>query len=488
MNKGSQSINEALAPFIKLSTSDESGGFAAVAEVFRAVLDYALETIVIIDKEGTILYVNRYDSDSNRTKLIGSNYFTDSNQMSTLISREIVEQVFSTGAAEIYQQELGTGTEKKFFSSTVNPLIRNESVYAVTIISRDITHEVLIKQEAEESKERLELALSGGEVGIWELDLNTLEVECDQLVIEMCGLENFDGTYASFVDRIHHEDIQALQGAIEEAKLTNEPFEVEYRILIGDETIFILVKAKLIKDARNNKEKVLGVCQDITHLRREELGAMNAIINAQEMERERLGKEIHDGIGQLLSAARMNLNGLSMEIQGDADIMNHLEKVKTLVSEAVEEARNISHALVPGRVRELGLKESIEGLCDSYQNAKPQFVFESNHKSNQRYDSLIELNFYRIAQELISNAVKHADATEIFVRLDEIDDRLELEVRDDGCGLDDQYSKKRKGIGLNNVISRVNYLNGQIVIDTVPGKGTSIKVDCVPELIEKTIS
>lgn len=488
MASSKKSANEALLPLIKLGMGDAEGDYVRMAEAFRSVLDYTLEAIVILNIRGDILYLNKAAELSNENIQIGANYFNSEGDISLPVIKEAINSVFKTANPSVYQLDVISNDEPKVVSCTVNPLKKEGKVYAVTIISRDVTDEEQTKLLAQESQERLELALSGGEIGIWELDLKTQKVICDPLVLDIYGLENFDGSLGGFNKGIHEEDKYIFENAIKESVLTREPFEIEYRLLVEGETVFVLNKAKVLLGSKNDPKKIIGVCQDITHLRKEELGALNAIISAQEKERERLGKEIHDGIGQLLSAVRMNLNALSLELGKQNNELNtQIDNIKNLISEAVDEARSVSHALVPGRVQELGLRRSLENLCETYNIRDLKIEFESNHDANSRYDTIIELNYYRMAQELISNAVKHSQASEIYVHLENNDGRLELEVRDDGIGLDNRYMKKKSGIGLNNVVSRVNYLNGNITIDSIPGRGTSIRIECVPELIEKAM-
>lgn len=488
MSESNKTLNQALAPLIKIGVGSANASYESMAEAFRSVLDHTTETIAIINLKGRLYYINKVENDLDRKAIIGTNYYKsfNSEDAKKLIAK--VKLVAKNKYSESCYLEREYGGEISVLECSINPLIRNNEVYAITIISRDISDEVKHKYEALEYQERLKLALSRVEVGIWELNLKTNAVICDPLVLEIYNLKNFDGSWEAFSQGIHDEDVSILSDAITEAKITRDAFEIEYRLLVNEETVFVLNKASVLVDAKNVPTKIIGVCQDITHLRKEDLGAMNSIISAQEKERVRLGKELHDGIGQLLSAARMNLNALSMEVEsGNKDLINQLDKVKALISEAAEETRNISHTLVPGRVNELGLMRGIKNLCGSYSIKNMKFEFESNLDVHQRYDEIIELNFYRITQELITNAIKHSKASEIYVLLNSVEERLELEVRDDGIGLGNRYSENNIGIGLDNVVSRVNYLNGNISIDSVPNRGTSIKVECVPELIEKAL-
>lgn len=341
-----------------------------------------------------------------------------------------------------------------------------------------------------EEQERVNLAIEKNDIGIWEWDLESNEVIWDEQMEKIYALNtgDFKGTIANFKTHIHEEDVFILEEALKLAITKFIPFEIEYRIALPEDTIFILNKARVIVNNLKEPIKIVGVCQDISYRKKIEIDMMSSIINAQEKERTRLGRELHDGVGQLLSAIKLNLNVLALDFKEDISKIDTVDDLKEIIDKAIDEVRNISHNLVPQSLEEFGLALAVENMCNTMNyRQKSEVIYDIFQLNNIRFNSIIELNYYRIAQEMLQNAIKHSQATEIYLLLEYANEKLSLEVRDNGQGIQDIDKAQNKGIGLNNIISRINYLNGTVEFDSVLGKGTSIKVECVPELMENIL-
>jgi len=202
---------------------------------------------------------------------------------------------------------------------------------------------------------------------------------------------------------------------------------------------------------------------------------MQSMLKGQEVERERIAKDLHDSLGGLLSTIKLRFDKLDWKGH-PTENASEITKVNDLIDVACEEVRNISHDLKPGALENLGLVEAIQDLVNRYNRTQgPQIFFQSfglKPESLPNIDS--STHIYRIIQELIHNAVKHANAKEILVQLQIQDGDLEITVEDDGKGI--EPSQSTHGIGLENIKSRVSYLGGNISIDSSPETGTSILI------------
>ncbi|AHJ96721.1 sensor histidine kinase [Hymenobacter swuensis] len=204
------------------------------------------------------------------------------------------------------------------------------------------------------------------------------------------------------------------------------------------------------------------------------------ILDAEQKERRRVGADLHDSVGQLLSAAKMTLSALQHQLRlteiAHKDLFaNTLE----MLDEAVREVRSISHKLVPNALTRHGLAKAVGSLLGRLTLAPSclQARLEVAGLEEQRLDSTLENILFRMVQELVHNVTKHAQASEITVQLLATPQQVRIVVADNGQGFRQQQSPVAAGIGLRNVESRVAYLNGQLQITSAPGQGTSVVLD-----------
>lgn len=204
---------------------------------------------------------------------------------------------------------------------------------------------------------------------------------------------------------------------------------------------------------------------------------MNAIVETQESERMRISGDLHDSLGQLLSAAKLNFNSLTDDIQfkNKNKKKNYLEAIK-MIDQSTQEVRSISHNLSPMMLKQLGLVASLEVLTErisTNKNISAEFVAVGLGKGELW--TKIEVVIYRIFQELLNNAIKHSKAEEIILQLRKTNNTLKLIYDDDGIGFDsDKLEKLKKGIGLRNIEIRSKLLKGNLEIESAPGKGVHI--------------
>ncbi len=212
-------------------------------------------------------------------------------------------------------------------------------------------------------------------------------------------------------------------------------------------------------------------------LNRQQNELFNAISTAQEQERKRIAQDIHDGLGSVLSAAKLKMAEVKESKPGLADDPKFVTGIG-LIDEAAAELRNISHNIMPATLSKLGLVPALKSLCDIISSGKgPEITFIS-FGIDQRLHVPVELSLYRIVFELVNNLVKHSGATKATVQLMGHAGYVNLVVEDNGSGFRQAAATgENSGIGLGNVAARVEYLKGKMDIDSMPGKGTTIIID-----------
>ncbi|GHE59594.1 MULTISPECIES: response regulator [Roseivirga] len=204
---------------------------------------------------------------------------------------------------------------------------------------------------------------------------------------------------------------------------------------------------------------------------------LDSVLEAQDKERSRIAKELHDGVVQSLTAVSLNLGVLRQWLKKtDEDTLKHYEKCTTNLASTIDEIRNISHSLMPRSIADMPLTDALEGLIEDIEKAcdiKFEFVASLEKEPEEK----LKLTLYRIVQELVNNALKHSEANTLFVQLIEYPEYLLLMVEDDGVGFDKTNTLESKNcFGLYSIESRVNSLGGTIELDTKPGQGTNVFV------------
>lgn len=226
--------------------------------------------------------------------------------------------------------------------------------------------------------------------------------------------------------------------------------------------------------------------EDVTQSKKQEKINLNAMLEGQETERRRLAEEIHDGIGSVLSTIKLHLDAVKSDLTDVSEkTLKKINIMSELIQETANDLRNISHALTPSALIDLGLASALDNLCQrANQSEKVQVEFYQSGME-ERLDLKLALGIFRIAQELLNNAFKYAQAKVISVQLIKRPDAILLMVEDDGVGFDNTAGKKiiNKGIGLRNIRTRTKYLGGHFMIDTQKGRGVLATVEVPLEAV-----
>lgn len=201
--------------------------------------------------------------------------------------------------------------------------------------------------------------------------------------------------------------------------------------------------------------------------------SMQSMLEGQETERRRVATDLHDSLGGLLAAVKIRLENLSGKLP-ELDKSEEFKKVKTLLNDTIDETRQIARNLQPGTLHQFGLMKAIRDLTGRVRGDGVPAIDFQHFGTFTDIDHTIALNCYRIVQELLQNSLKHAQATEILVQLTRTDSELALLVEDNGIGYDPETVVQ--GMGTGNMGQRVQFINGEISIQSAKGQGTSTMV------------
>lgn len=235
--------------------------------------------------------------------------------------------------------------------------------------------------------------------------------------------------------------------------------------------LFLLSSGYFLYNRR--KLKARTVLQE--EINRQQDIAARAVLDAEERERRRIAGDLHDGVGQLLSAALMSMNGLFNKLELDSDKAAKAQQSVALVTESYDEMRSISHQMMPNALIKAGLASAVREFLNKIDKDKITVSLEAVGL-NTRLDEQTETVLYRIIQETVNNVIKHANATKLNIQLIKDEEGITVTIEDNGEGFDKSKTDLKSGIGLSNIYSRVGFLKGTVDIDSKPGKGTLINI------------
>lgn len=212
--------------------------------------------------------------------------------------------------------------------------------------------------------------------------------------------------------------------------------------------------------------------QQVKQLEQEQqLIAIQAVLDGETAERTRLARDLHDGLGSMLTGVKLNLESIKNDISlNSEEEQKSLNNAVGMLKESMVELRRVAHHLMPDSLNRFGLKIALSDFCNNFPII--EFAYFGN---DERFDPKLEAMIYRIIHELVNNAMKHANASHILVQVMKEDEYVAFIVRDNGCGFD--VSAETKGMGLRNICDRVASYNGRIEIYSKPGAGTEINVE-----------
>lgn len=232
---------------------------------------------------------------------------------------------------------------------------------------------------------------------------------------------------------------------------------------------------------RNRKNKGLSKSKIENLEKQQKLMALDYMVQGQEEERRRIAQDLHDGLGGLLTTAQLQIQNIQYEINKLGEL-NLLNKAETIINNACHEVRRISHDMRPAALIDLGLIDALDDLTSKLSSDHSLKISIIDQTEKISLDDNQKVQLYRICQELLNNTAKHARATTVTIIFDKKDHHIHMIYRDDGKGFDIDKALFKGGIGLQNIKSRVQYLDGSVDIKSKVGAGCtydiSVPINC----------
>lgn len=244
-------------------------------------------------------------------------------------------------------------------------------------------------------------------------------------------------------------------------------------LALGSIIAFLLFKNTKRKQKLAEQEKELETQKLATVLKEQELTAIDAMIEGQEKERQRIANDLHDDLGGLMATVKLHFNALK-----DQQTPELYTKTNQLIDEAYDKVRTVAHAKNSGVIAKQGLLKAVKQMATNVSASNKITINVIDHGLDDRLENSLELTIFRIIQELITNVIKHANASEVNIHITNHEDSLNIMVEDNGKGFKvNQITKTKKGMGINSIDKRVAYLDGTMTIESEQNQGTTIIID-----------
>jgi two-component system, NarL family, sensor kinase len=272
------------------------------------------------------------------------------------------------------------------------------------------------------------------------------------------------------MEMVYETEKQQQQISLQQAQISKKNY-----LLIGIVLLIIIIillalsvwhRYRLKQKARFQKE-----------IMKQQEFATRAILAAEEKERQRIARDLHDGVGQMMSVAKMNLSAFESDMNFiNQDQQHSFEKIINLVDESCKEVRSVSHNMMPNALLKNNLAIAIKDFVDKIEKRSLK-VRVYTEGLDARMDSNLEIVLYRVIQECVNNVIKHAEASRLDISVLKDNEGISATIEDNGKGFDIGDKDRFEGIGLKNIITRIEYLKGIVDFDSSPGRGTVVALN-----------
>ncbi|MBK8227081.1 MAG: tetratricopeptide repeat protein [Flavobacteriales bacterium] len=275
--------------------------------------------------------------------------------------------------------------------------------------------------------------------------------------------------------------IAEQQQALTIAAAEDRRKSIQRKAFIGASSLLGLIALLLFLLLRHRQrmarqQKALHDQQVDQLLSQQEIKSINAMLEGQEKERDRMAKDLHDRLGSMLGGIKANMSALEDRVEAMRQDQQY-HKVTRLLDQTVSELRHISHDMAAATLSRFGLEKALNDLRETIHISGRLQVELNTFGLDQRLERSVEIAVYRIVQELVSNVLKHAKADQVTIGVTRAPGRLSVVMSDNGVGFDP--GTVSNGMGLSNVRSRAAAIGANVQVDSAPGKGTTVSVECV---------
>ena len=348
-------------------------------------------------------------------------------------------------------------------------------VLAALVEERKIT-----SRELKESEERFRLAAQAGKMYAYEWDVATDTVMRSTEHVGVLGFSDQAKqlTRQQLLARVHPDDRALFVGAVDQVSPENPTTHINYRMLRPDGSVVWLEKSALaFFDEQGKMLRMIGMVADITQRKLAEealAGVGRRLFDAQEQERTRIARELHDDFAQRLALVAVELDQLHQELPSPPEIRSRMRELQRQTSAIATDIQTLSHELHSANLEYLGIAAAMRGFCKEFGKQQKAEIDFKTHDLPSPLSPDISLCLFRVLQEALHNWAKHSGVRHVEVELSGTSDEIHLMVNDSGVGFDSEAVKASGGLGLISMEERVKLLKGTFSVESEPEGGTTI--------------
>src|SRR5215213_9196499 len=473
------------------SVRTDTGG--SPDDLLRAIIDACVSNVAVLDESGSIIYASKAwsllehsskpQADRHDKALAGfqnCERFSESglDEEPNITLADDLKGILSGKVKEFHRKYYFRSLkERRPFAMHAARLNLPPSTFRVLI-----THEELpvAQEEFKNSKERL-LELLGTKILAWEGEVEGQRFHSvSEQAIEMLGYPVSSWSEPDFLaSHVHADDLHLVMAAYQKQTNIMEHFDLTFRMWASDGRLVWVQNLISVVSRDPGKTRLHGFMIDISERKRAEQALKDLagrLIAAQEEERRRIARELHDDFNQRMALLSIELEQLGEKIEKPLELRKTVQSILDQANELSAEIHRLSYKLHPAQLDHLGLLAAVKSLCrDLTQSGKLKVDFHQAGFPGE-LDKDITLCVFRIAQEGLHNCVKHSGADSVKVLLRKTRSAVRLSVSDNGCGFNIKSDLMEKGLGFINMKERLHLLGGEMIVTSEPHRGTRIEV------------
>jgi PAS domain S-box-containing protein len=393
----------------------------------------------------------------------------------------LVERLLSQGSIHDVEYRFCTKDKRTIVGLASAELVEIQGELYVLGVIADVTDRVQAEQALAESERRFRLMADSAPVLMWMAGVDKLCTDFNKEWLRFTGRTMEQELGEGWTENVHPEDRERCLQAYGFAFDAKRPFTVEYRLRRHDGRYRWIFDRGVPRFLENgNFAGYIGCCVDITEekeaksVRRELSGWL---MHAQEEERARIARELHDDINQRLALLANGLQSLeqSSEDPSESGLTKQIGELWQLTSEIANDVQHLSHQLHPSKLHYLGLPAAIRDLCHEFSRLHKIEVECIVQEPRLKLDENVSLTLYRVIQESLRNVVKHSRARHVKVELNARPTVVHLRVSDDGIGFNADHEENNQGLGVVSMRERLRLTGGELSIWSRPSLGTQIE-------------